>query len=145
MGVVHGLEHGQGATPMGLAITCGESGITVQSVPGPTLGQALPKELSVCTTHRKELRQAGTWDLEPFAVKLAPGKLAHLLKLQNTKKLQETKNTCACAAGAVSGQKIQKDPKLQLHFSHSVVSNSLGLHELQHPWPPCPSPSPGVH
>ena len=28
------------------------------------------------------------------------------------------------------------------HFSHSVVSNSLWLHELQHARPPCPSPSP---
>ena len=73
MGVVHGLEHGQGATPTGLAIICGESGITVQSVPEPTPGQALPKELSVCATHGKELRQAGTWHLGPFAVKLAPG------------------------------------------------------------------------
>ena len=30
-------------------------------------------------------------------------------------------------------------------FSHSVVSNSLRLHESQHARPPCPSPSPGVH
>ena len=45
----------------------------MQSVPEPTPGQALPKELSVCATHGKELRQAGTWHLGPFAVKLAPG------------------------------------------------------------------------
>ena len=39
-----------------------------------------------------------------------------------------------------------------LHFgissvqsSHSVVSNSLRPHELQHTRPPCPSPTPGVH
>ena len=30
-------------------------------------------------------------------------------------------------------------------FSHSVVSNSLRPHELQHTMPPCPSPTPGVH
>ena len=30
-------------------------------------------------------------------------------------------------------------------FSHSVMSNSLQPHELQHSRPPCPSPSPGVH
>ena len=30
-------------------------------------------------------------------------------------------------------------------FSHSVVSNSLRPHELQHARPPCPSPTPGVH
>ena len=32
-----------------------------------------------------------------------------------------------------------------VQFSHSVVSNSLRPHELQHARPPCPSPSPGVH
>ena len=30
-------------------------------------------------------------------------------------------------------------------FSHSVVSDSLWPHELQHTRPPCPSPIPGVH
>ena len=29
--------------------------------------------------------------------------------------------------------------------SHSVMSNSLRPHELQHARPPCPSPTPGVH
>ena len=32
-----------------------------------------------------------------------------------------------------------------VHFSHSVMSDSLRHHELQHSRPPCPSPSPGVH
>ena len=32
-----------------------------------------------------------------------------------------------------------------VHFSHSVVSNSLRPHESQHARPPCPSPIPGVH
>ena len=32
-----------------------------------------------------------------------------------------------------------------VQFSHSVVSDSLWPHELQHARPPCPSPSPGVH
>ena len=32
-----------------------------------------------------------------------------------------------------------------VQFSRSVVSDSLRPHELQHPRPPCPSPSPGVH
>ena len=30
-------------------------------------------------------------------------------------------------------------------FSHSVVSDSLQPHGLQHASPPCPSPTPGVH
>ena len=32
-----------------------------------------------------------------------------------------------------------------VQFSHSVVSNSLRPHGLQHAWPPCPSPTPGVY
>ena len=53
------------------------------------------------------------------------------------------------------GQKtinVQKETtKLELYqfssvkFSHSVMSDSLQPHELQHTRPPCPSPTPGVH
>ena len=32
-----------------------------------------------------------------------------------------------------------------VHFSCSVMSDSLQLHESQHARPPCPSPTPGVH
>ena len=32
-----------------------------------------------------------------------------------------------------------------VQFSHSVVSNSLQPHELQHARPPCPSPTPRAH
>ena len=32
-----------------------------------------------------------------------------------------------------------------VHFSHSVVSDSLRPHESQHARPPCPSPTPGVY
>ena len=32
-----------------------------------------------------------------------------------------------------------------VQFSHSVMSDSLQPHELQHSRPPCPSPTPGVH
>ena len=32
-----------------------------------------------------------------------------------------------------------------VQFSHSVMSDSLRLHEPQHSRPPCPSPTPGVH
>ena len=34
---------------------------------------------------------------------------------------------------------------LLLQFSRSVMSNSLQPHGLQHPRPPCPSPTPGVY
>ena len=36
-------------------------------------------------------------------------------------------------------------PVSSVQFSHSVVSNSLEPHELQHATPPCPSPTPGIH
>ena len=32
-----------------------------------------------------------------------------------------------------------------IQFSHSVMSDTLRPHELQHTRPPCPSPTPGVH
>ena len=32
-----------------------------------------------------------------------------------------------------------------VQFSHSVVSDSLRPHEIQHARPPCPSPTPRVH
>ena len=32
-----------------------------------------------------------------------------------------------------------------VQFSHSVMSNSLWPHELQHARPPCPSPTPGIY
>ena len=35
--------------------------------------------------------------------------------------------------------------QLTLQFSHSVVSDSLWPHGLQHARPPCPSPAPGVY
>ena len=34
---------------------------------------------------------------------------------------------------------------ITIQFSHSVVSNSLWPHELQHTRPPCPSPTPGAY
>ena len=33
----------------------------------------------------------------------------------------------------------------KVQFNHSVVSDSLRPHELQHARPPCPSPTPGVY
>ena len=43
---------------------------------------------------------------------------------------------------------VLQDPKSiqfsSVHFSHSVISDSLQPHESQHARPPCPSPTPGV-
>ena len=43
----------------------------------------------------------------------------------------------------VDGREVIKDHSVS-QFSHSVVSDSLRPHELQHARPPCPSPTPGV-
>ena len=40
---------------------------------------------------------------------------------------------------------LASGPISSVQFSHSVVSDSLRPHELQHARPPCPSPTPGVH
>ena len=40
---------------------------------------------------------------------------------------------------------VDKSNISSVQFSHSVVSNSLRPHELQHTRPPCPSPIPRVH
>jgi len=41
------------------------------------------------------------------------------------------------------GQKVYSD--FSVHFSHSVGSDSLRPHGLQHARPPCPSPTPRVY
>ena len=46
------------------------------------------------------------------------------------------------------GEKKEIKPNVSfssVQFSHSVVSNSLRPHKLQHAKPLCPSPAPGVH
>ena len=63
-------------------------------------------------------------------------------------------NMCRCVcmdAGELCGNPIPHPSEsvylhcLLLLFSHSVVSDSLWPHGLQHARPPCPSPSPGVY
>ena len=45
----------------------------------------------------------------------------------------------------VTSQGSSPTPLSSVQFSHSVVSNSLRTHELQHARPPCPSPVPRVY
>ena len=42
-------------------------------------------------------------------------------------------------------RELVMDREASVHFSRSVVSDSLRPHESQHARPPCPSPSLGVH
>ena len=53
------------------------------------------------------------------------------------------KTLCPVTFGSSLVKDVIGKPSVQ--FSHSVVSNSLWPHELQHIRPPCPSPTPGVH
>ena len=84
-----------------------------------------------------------------------------LKKKENYRKLKERhENTCLKLRSkwifsTIHMFRILIDKKSQLidfvsyfssvQFSHSVESDSLRPHELQHARPPCPSPPPGVH
>ena len=60
----------------------------------------------------------------------------------NLSKLQETEEERGI------GHNLLFHPAVQfrsVQFSHSVVSDSLQPHKLQHTRPPCPSPTHGVH
>ena len=50
-----------------------------------------------------------------------------------------------CSSKLVSFRVVFYISISSVQFSHSVVSNSLRPHELQHARPPCPSPTPGIH
>ena len=42
-------------------------------------------------------------------------------------------------------REFRTDMFSSVQLSHSVMSDSLGPHGLQHAMPPCPSPTPGVY
>ena len=46
---------------------------------------------------------------------------------------------------AIKLMKEKSSSRSSVQFSHSVLSDSLRPHELQHARPPCPSSTPGVH
>ena len=50
-----------------------------------------------------------------------------------------------CLQSFPASEKVIKIQFSSVHFSHSVVSDSLRPHELQHTRPPCPSPTPGAY
>ena len=58
-----------------------------------------------------------------------------------------TQNLCDTVKAMLRGRFIatQAYLKKQVQFSHSVMSNLLQPHKLQHSSPPYPSPTPGVH
>ena len=55
------------------------------------------------------------------------------------------KNVIQIKQNARVKQSGKYDNLCWLLFCHSVVSDSLQSHRLQHAWPPCPLPSPGAH
>ena len=73
---------------------------------------------------------------------LSKGRTANILTGGLTWSVSMTSLTLSC------NTLLQPHPSLQfssVHFSLSVVSDSLQPHESQHTRPPCPSPAPGVH
>ena len=79
-----------------------------------------------------------------------------LLKLEYCSLQDKTWDTYNAASGSTiitekrKNRQIDKLFKINMdissiHFSLSVVSDSLRPHGLQHARPPCPSPTPGVH
>ena len=75
-----------------------------------------------------------TWEVEKYCC--ATKKYHHYSELHflseeiSTENLNDLRNLCSLSS---------------VQFSHSVVSDSLRPHELQHPRPPCPSPTPRVY
>ena len=65
---------------------------------------------------------------------------------KKNKKLQESYTSVKCKIQCSHFEKpfVSIDFS-SVQFSHSVMSDSLRPHELQHTRPPCPSPTPGVH
>ena len=51
---------------------------------------------------------------------------------------------CSVFCGSLDGRKVWQR-KISGQFTHSVMSDPLIPHELQHARPPCPSPTPGVY
>ena len=72
------------------------------------------------------VRQAGTWDLGPFAAVLPHLHLdKRLLQQQNTKKLYGTKNNCVRAQlEQILDQKIQKDKKKKKTTTNNPTATS---------------------
>ena len=62
----------------------------------------------------------------------------HNFQIHFTNVIQIKQNTWVKQSG-------KYDNLYWLLFCHSVMSDSLQNHRLQHAWPPCPSPSPGAH
>ena len=59
---------------------------------------------------------------------------------QNSGSLQTKQRSTIGPSNPITGHRSSS-----VQFSHSVVSDSLRLHESQHARPPCPSPTTGVH
>ena len=59
------------------------------------------------------------------------------------KKLSNLRAKISCCSMLLLGRHLRIHFS-SVQFSHSVVSDSLRPHELQHARPPCPSPTPGI-
>ena len=73
------------------------------------------------------------------SLRVKTAKRKNSLRVKTAKRMSDKENWASCFLRGFI--KII----ISVQFSHSVVSNSLRPHELQHVRPPCLSPTPGVH
>ena len=73
-----------------------------------------------------------------------PGKPQYFIGTNKTVVYNESAlDLIICISGLNECPILTDTPSVQ--FTHSVMSDSLQSHKLQHTRPPCPSPTPGIH
>ena len=82
-----------------------------------------------------------TWEESSSKVFLVRGKMQEYIWVKYMYTSDELKKCKIKSSEVITLLRVSQFSQ----FSHSVVSNSLRPHELQHSRPPCPSPTPGVH
>ena len=97
------------------------------------------QSLSTVILKPKKMKSATVSTFSPIYLPWSDGTGCHDLSFLHVEFLAYTHNK------RKQGLKQIIVPPCSVQFSHSVVSNSLQPHGLQHTRPSCPSPTPGVH
>ena len=84
------------------------------------------------------------WLQVPFSLPGHRKPLLYIIPLGISKVFTGIHKVVPLVPAVVDGQ-ITAQSFSSTHFSHSLVSESLRPHELQHARPSCPTPTPGVH
>ena len=130
---------------------CGESSLT-QLYAGTTKDFFYSHSQACCTEHKAWVRRMGMEELSELIIKYTEAFPCHdleffVLSLGYSPLLEYTifllGNFIKEAALFVSSTETGYAPSVQ--FSHSVISNTLRAHGLQHASLPCPSSTPGAY